>query len=766
VQHRTESFSGPTLLVTESAKLASQVRKVWHKKDGALLTLSLPMSASAGDFSLTSFAETELRQVTTAIREAHPHLQGLLWIHPKSPQHPDELLQTALLLSGQLGLGQQPVAQAYFVTFATEESGFHLSGALAGLARTLQAEWPHALCRHLELPPHFQNEDLPAVLWEEWTDADRRLQFVVRETDQRSTLQQQFVRADDWNAGEASRDLVWLVSGGAQGVTAHCVLELAEQAGGTFLLLGRSRLEEEPAWAKGLPNEQLQAAALAILTSMGKKPTPPQLRQIVSEVRASRAIRQTLHALREKGAAAEYLSVDVHHTTELQAQLAPHLERYGPVRGLIHGAGVLADQLIEKKTAQDFQRVYGTKVGGLRSLLAVVEADQLQQVLLFSSAAGFFGNVGQSDYALANEALNRFAWQWSLQHPQARVLSFNWGPWDGGMVTPQLRQMFAERGVQVIPPQEGAHIFAKAALHNAEHPSPVLVIGNSMSKPRWPQEPEVRVVRAPLTANQHLLFQEHALAGVPVLPATFALAWMLDLAEQSYPSLRVQEFRNLRVLQGIRFDESLRDEYEIELQTEPYARGVGVTLQIRSAATKKKRAQPHYQVHVTLEPKAPIALDEPTREPLPPLLERSPAYEDGALFHTGLFQMLRVLPHAAPHEFAATVPEIPAAQAQGFVGNRFAPMVLDAGFQAMLVWARQATGLPSLPLACESGRFVDGFPTSGDFRIVFEETLRNEHKLVGRLRFYDTTGTLIGRLAGAEVTLSESLRSKFPQPRP
>jgi len=39
------------------------------------------------------------------------------------------------------------------------------------------------------------------------------------------------------------------------------------------------------------------------------------------------------------------------------------------VTGIIHGAGVLADKLIEKKTSEDFDAVCSTKINGIDALL-------------------------------------------------------------------------------------------------------------------------------------------------------------------------------------------------------------------------------------------------------------------------------------------------------------------------------------------------------------------------------------------------------------
>ena len=82
------------------------------------------------------------------------------------------------------------------------------------------------------------------------------------------------------------------------------------------------------------------------------------------------------------------------------------------------------------------------KVHGLRAMLSAVDEASLSHLALFSSTSGFYGNVGQSDYAAANEVLNKFAHAFERRFPACRAVVFDWGPWDGGMVTPFLKSLF------------------------------------------------------------------------------------------------------------------------------------------------------------------------------------------------------------------------------------------------------------------------------------------------------------------------------------
>ena len=113
---------------------------------------------------------------------------------------------------------------------------------------------------------------------------------------------------------------------------------------------------------------------------------------------------------------------------------------WGPISGVIHAAGVVADRRIGDKTHEQFDAVFETKVKGLRALLEATRPDPLRWILLFSSVAARLGNAGQSDYAMANEVLNKVAAFEAQQRPDCTVRSLCWGPWESGMVTPSLRR--------------------------------------------------------------------------------------------------------------------------------------------------------------------------------------------------------------------------------------------------------------------------------------------------------------------------------------
>ena len=142
-------------------------------------------------------------------------------------------------------------------------------------------------------------------------------------------------------------------------------------------------------------------------------------------------------------------------TQKVKEKLKAATDLFGSITGVIHGAGNLADKLLEKKEESDFNIVYNPKVLGLKTIMECVPLPDIRYMLLFSSISGYFGQAGQTDYSLANEILNKFAHAFGKYSPDLFIRSINWGPWEGGMVTPSLQQQYKQLGIDVIPMKEG-----------------------------------------------------------------------------------------------------------------------------------------------------------------------------------------------------------------------------------------------------------------------------------------------------------------------
>ena len=337
---------------------------------------------------------------------------------------------------------------------------------------------------------------------------------------------------------------VVLVSGGARGITAQCIIKLAERAHCKFILVGRSSAAvSEPESVKGITNEaEIKRRIMLDMQSNGDKPTPQKIQRVYKNIIASREIEETLQAIKHAGGAAEYICADITNGTELNQKLAEPQQRLGHVSGIIHGAGNLADKLIEKKSSSDYDTVFSPKIHGLGSLLASVPVDQLKFLVLFSSVVGFYGNAGQSDYAMANEILNKTAHYIKLKYPVCRVVSIDWGPWDSGMVTPELKRAFEANNVTVIPVEVGAQMLVDELMPSGLS-VPQVVVGNAPPRPQDETVPELRhyEIKRRLSLDANPFLYDHRIGKKPVLPATCAAIWAASTCEQLYPGLTFYE---------------------------------------------------------------------------------------------------------------------------------------------------------------------------------------------------------------------------------
>ncbi len=92
------------------------------------------------------------------------------------------------------------------------------------------------------------------------------------------------------------------------------------------------------------------------------------------------------------------------------------------------------------------------------NLIRLVHPEALKFTAFFSSIAGRFGNAGQSDYAAANEVLNKLA-HWLDRRWPGRVVSMIWGPWSGVGMVSELEGHLGRRGLGMISPEQGSSLF-------------------------------------------------------------------------------------------------------------------------------------------------------------------------------------------------------------------------------------------------------------------------------------------------------------------
>jgi NADP-dependent 3-hydroxy acid dehydrogenase YdfG len=554
-------------------------------------------------------------------------------------------------------------------------------GALAGLARTAAKEWPKAAvktidCRRAGRSP----EAIATAIVTELLTGGSTLDVGLTADGCRWTLTE--AEAPPAPAGlPFTGDSVLVVSGGARGVTAAGLLALAATASAKprMLLLGRTELTDEPESLAQALDEPSLTSLLARPNGHGQ--TPAQLTAQARTILAAREVRATLAGLVQAGVTARYAAVDITDRSAVGRELARTRAEWGPITGLIQGAGVLADKRIDAKTDAQFERVFATKVAGLEALLAATADDPLDLLLLFSSVAARFGNEGQCDYAMANEVLNQVALAEQRRRPACRVRSLGWGPWAAGMVTAAHAAHFREAGVPLIPVEAGARAFV-TELSTADGPAQVLLHA---------EEP-----RPGMTVDlwSHGYLADHAPAGVPVLPLAMAVEWFGGGALADVQVLKRIELPGLAT-GGHRFTVEGTPTGDLHLTSSD-----GVV---------------HYRAR-------PIASDQPPRSwpetSSEPLTEEG-IYDSVVLFHGPAFQVVRGV-----HE-QGTESRVAGLRAAGWPGDhwRTDPAAIDGALQTAVLWARRSTGRATLPMGVDEVRIHRPGPATTMLRCVLRATV-------------------------------------------
>ena len=267
-----------------------------------------------------------------------------------------------------------------------------LFAGLSGLLKTAALENPRLIGQLILVPAQTTVEELVRLLQEE---KNRRPDPLIRyEQGARQILRWQEAPGDRETPPIAFKDHgVYLITGGLGGLGllfAREILAQARQA--QVVLTGRSALGAEK--------------------------------------------QSLLDGLSAPEGRLSYWQVDLSDPDQVNGLIAGIQEECGQLNGILHCAGMIADNFILKKTDGEFREVLAPKVTGTYNLDQASQDVELDFFALFSSIAGAMGNVGQADYAAANGFMDRFAAyrnrQVAADERRGRTLSINWPLWQAG----------------------------------------------------------------------------------------------------------------------------------------------------------------------------------------------------------------------------------------------------------------------------------------------------------------------------------------------
>ena len=259
------------------------------------------------------------------------------------------------------------------------EAGNPAIGGLRGLVRVLAYEYPDLRTTLLDFDG---TEDLASVLTTELASPGRD-DVVAWRGGQRYVQRLSRAALPDRGSGPAVRnDGAYIVTGGLGGVGMTVARRLIDAGAARVVLNGRNAPSDEA--RSGLTELEGRAEVVVVLGDIAH----PGIAEKLVEC------------------------------AELTGR---------SLRGVIHSAAVLEDQLVAGLSKDSLARVWAPKVAGAMRLHRATAEHKLDWWVGFSSVASLLGSPGQAAYACANAWLDAFVdWRRAAGLP---AIAINWGQW-------------------------------------------------------------------------------------------------------------------------------------------------------------------------------------------------------------------------------------------------------------------------------------------------------------------------------------------------
>ena len=366
-------------------------------------------------------------------------------------------------------------------------------------------------------------------------------------------------------------------------------------------------------------------------------------------------------------------------------------------------------------------------------------------IVNFSSTTARLGRKGQADYAAANEVLNKRAQYEQSTRDNCKVVSINWGPWDGGMVTSALKQVFANEGVGVIGLEEGVNYFINEIESNG--PAETIVISEPIQKSM--ENALSNIVTTINTNVSHLAFereltvgkyqflQSHVMNGQAVLPVAVIVEWFAHGALHLNPGMQFLGFDDFRVLKGVSLSAS--DSIKLRILTSDMQQSGKV------AKISAELCSDDF-LHATADIVLGDSLDASTQSTLQPLhdeyaFNNDQYYQNGQLFHGQHLQGIKTVSHCGEEGIMAEVNAAPAPSKWMSQPIRSSwitdPLVLDSAFQLMIIWSFEQQGIGSLPTEIGQYRqYKKRFPKTG-VNVLIKIKEHTDFKAIADIEFID-----------------------------
>lgn len=580
------SLAGERVLILADGDLVESLAEAVEARGGVAVTLAVGSTAEACAAVERAEDAGPVRHMIVAARQ---HQRDGHWTErcDAAIAAPFFACQRWIAIRGTAG----DVASASLTAVVDLGGDFGLSGsiggveggAVAGLFKGLAREFPSLHVRVVDAPQSVGAGPLSVAVMDEMRDAAGPVEVGLVPGGRVTVVPLERRPQLDGPLLSLAPGSVWIVTGGARGVTAECARELGRRHGVVLALVGSTHpMPLDQGWLT------LDEAGLAdlkgrvMVEARGRGDEPRAAWRLVEK---SIEIEKSLARCRDAGIHARYLACDLADGAAVRGLVERVTRELGAVRGVLHGAGFESACRFEKKTREGLAATLGPKCVGIEHLLAVVDPATLEAVVAFGSTSGRLGGHGQADYSLANDMLAKILA--GRRRSGLRATVFHWHAWDEvGMASrPESRFVLEQFGLTFMPLAEGVRRFMdelEAGLPEAEvlvtEPAcvsdavvPAAVAGRGSLVEEVKANAGSTDVTFRLDPTTDRFLRDHLQFGRPLLPAAVGAELLAQAVTASGACGLVRELRDFIVERPIAFPNDQARRVRVEVA----ATGVG-----------------------------------------------------------------------------------------------------------------------------------------------------------------------------------------------
>jgi acyl transferase domain-containing protein/acyl carrier protein/NAD(P)-dependent dehydrogenase (short-subunit alcohol dehydrogenase family) len=632
-----------------------------------------------------------------------------------------------------------------FLVSATRLGGHHgyddagavapLGGAVTGFTKTYKRERPESLVKVVDFESNRSASDVAGLLIDETLRDPGAIEIGYTGSRRWTVGLEEQPAVDEQPGMVLDKNSVFVITGAAGSIVSAITADLAAASGGTFYLLD---LVPKPDPANPdlgrfvTDRENLKRDLFARIQTRGERATPALVEKELASLERAQAAQTAIDAVLAAGGTPHYFSVNLVDATAVSKVIDEVRRSSGHIDVLLHAAGIERSHSLPDKDRGEFDLVFDVKSDGFFNLLHAIGDMPLGATVAFSSIAGRFGNVGQTDYSAANDLLCKITSSFRTTRPAWRGIVIDWTAWGGiGMATRgSIPKVMELAGIDMLPPEAGIPLIRRELTAGATRGE--IVIGQrlgvlmqewdatggldvSAAEAKRTSSPQLGpisgkivsasmldgyTVETTLDPHDQPFLHDHQIDGTPVLPGVMGIEAFAEAALCLLPGWHVKSIEDVNFLAPFKFYRGEPRDVRLETRIYPYREQLVADCRLIGHRFLANQTEPQPTTHFTARVRlanqsSQPALARPFGVPKGHVIEASDIYR--LYFHGPAYQVVEKAWWDGKRVIGLMAKDLPSDHYPSELPTLMAPRLIELCFQTAGIWELGVQGRMGLP---------------------------------------------------------------------